>query len=339
MGKVFRALRKASETDALSSEGGKVFKDPGDPDLIESEEQAELEPIETTESSPDEVSVREASPVEDRHVSGGAPSTKIEVSPPQPVELTSKKTSRAQEGGLDERLKQAIAVTGHAAACIRSLRTRILYPPDGPPLRSLLITSASPGEGASFICANLGISLAKGIGGECIIVDSDLHRPTQHKLFGMSNVQGLTGYILKRQTDVEVIHPSGVDKLWLLPAGTPPDDSTELPGKESVIGAMEQLLYSHRDRILLFDTPPFHATDTTAILAQQVDGVVVVVRPGSTRRELVKYLVETVGKNKIAGVVLNAYSASMLPVGHSPQYNYQRYYNSSKKKSRNNRSI
>lgn len=319
MGKVFRALRRATETDALSSEGGKVFKEPNG----------------TEQSEPEELSVEEVISADDRKIPGVVPQRSVEKDTPPAVKLPGKSPSFDQEGSLDERLKQAVAVTGHAAACIRTLRTRILYPPEGPPLRSLLITSASPGEGTSFICASLGISLARGMGGECIIVDGNLYRPVQHKMFGISNVQGLTGYIVNRQAEDEVIVPSGIDNLWLLPAGPLPDDPSELPGKESVIGAMEQLLYRHQDRILLFDTPPFHSTDSTAVLAQQVDGVVVVVRPGSTRRELVKYLVETVGKNKIAGVVLNAYSASMLPVGHAPQYDYQkRYYSRGKKKSR-----
>lgn len=316
MGKVFRALRKATETDSLTTEGGKVFK----------------EPNESGQSDPEEKYVEEVNQETDRKVSEILPLDQTKTIAPPKVQLPKKSLSFSQQGGLDERLKQAVAVTGHAAACIRSLRTRVLYPPEGASLRSLLITSASHGEGTSFICANLGISLAKGLGGECIIVDSNFHRPAQHKMFGISNVRGLTGYIVNRHTEDEVVLPSGIENLWLLPAESPPEDPSELPGKESVIGAMEQLIYRHRDRILLFDTPPFHSTDTTAVLAQQVDGVVVVVRPGSTRRELVKYLVETVGKNKVVGVVLNAYSASMLPAGHSPQYDYQkRYYSRGKK--------
>ena len=93
----------------------------------------------------------------------------------------------AATGRWDERLVQATAVTGPVAESIRSLRTRILHPPSGRRPRSLLVTSASPQEGKSFICANLGISLAQGMDNHCLLVDCDLRRPAQHALFGLGN--------------------------------------------------------------------------------------------------------------------------------------------------------
>ncbi len=89
----------------------------------------------------------------------------------------------AATGRWDERLVQATAVTGPvagaSAACAPASST-----PSGSRPRSSLVTSASPQEGKSFICANLGISLAQGVDNHCLLVDCDLRRPAQHTLFG-----------------------------------------------------------------------------------------------------------------------------------------------------------
>ena len=230
----------------------------------------------------------------------------------------------AATGRWDERLVQATAVTGPVAESIRSLRTRILHPPSGRRPRSLLVTSASPQEGKSFICANLGISLAQGMDNHCLLVDCDLRRPAQHALFGLGNRAGLSDYLQHRKTIAELLLPSGIDKLSLLPAGPRSVNPAELLGSSTMATLVEELVTRYDDRIVLFDSPPLHAASETAILARQVDAVVLVVRSGGSRREYVKTLVDAIGRDKIVGVVFNAFTSNLIDTTVFGYYEYQR---------------
>lgn len=227
-------------------------------------------------------------------------------------------------GRWDERLVLATATTGPVAESIRNLRTRILHPQSGTRPRSLLVTSASPKEGKSFICANLGISLAQGVDHHCLLVDCDLRRPTQHALFGLGNQSGLSDYLQHRKTIPELLTPTGIDKLALMPAGPRSINPSELLGSSTMASLVEELVTRYTDRIVLFDSPPLHAASETAILAQQVDGVVLVVRYGASRREYVQTLVETIGRDKIVGVVFNAFTSNMIDTTVFGYYEYQR---------------
>ncbi|WP_051305340.1 polysaccharide biosynthesis tyrosine autokinase [Desulfogranum mediterraneum] len=236
------------------------------------------------------------------------------------------RVERQGSGRWDERLLLSAATTGMVAESIRTLRTRILYPIMGTPPRTLLVTSASPGEGKSFICANLGISLAQGVDNYCVIVDSDLRRPSQHALFGLQNRQGIVDHLQQGVPVGELILKSGLDKLSILPAGPPPVNPAELSGSGSMISLVDELRSRYEDRFVLVDSPPLHAAAETAVLAQHVDGVVLVVRHGISRREHVRQLVETIGREKILGVVFNAYTTSALDSKVFGYYDYQHDY-------------
>nr|WP_275888451.1 polysaccharide biosynthesis tyrosine autokinase [Desulfobulbus alkaliphilus] len=225
----------------------------------------------------------------------------------------------------------ATTTTGAVAESIRALRTRILHPFSGKAPRTILITSASPGEGKSFICANLGISLAQGIDNYCLLVDGDLRRPAQHVLFGLSNAAGLADYLQQRKRVPELLVPSGVDKLSILPAGPQAVNPAELVGSAAMTNLIDELAMRYKDRIVLLDSPPLHAASETEVLAQHVDGVVLVVRHGGSRREHVKALVDTIGRDKILGVVFNAYQSTALDEKIFGYYDYQQKYYGSEK--------
>ena len=140
----------------------------------------------------------------------------VAVSDPQ-TDIVAEKLTRP--GQWDDRLVLATATIGPVAESIRTLRTRILHPSTGKVPRSILVTSASLGEGKSFICANLAISLAQGVDNYCLLADCDLRRPTQHTLFGLSNKAGLADYLQHTKKLPELLVPSGVDKLSILQAG------------------------------------------------------------------------------------------------------------------------
>nr|WP_321466504.1 CpsD/CapB family tyrosine-protein kinase [uncultured Desulfobulbus sp.] len=245
----------------------------------------------------------------------------------QPETRTSRPSEPRRElGKWDNRLVLSTMTTGPIPESIRSLRTRILFPGEGPVPRSILITSTAPGEGKSFISANLAISLAQGVDNYCLLVDCDLRRPSQHELFGLSNKAGLSDYLQHKKRIQELLAPSGVDKLSILPAGPPPINPAELASSGAMIGLVDEISQRYDDRIVLLDSPPLHSASETAVLAQHVDGVVLVVRHGSSRREYVKALVDTIGREKILGVVFNAYKATLLDYKVFGYYEYQQDY-------------
>lgn len=244
----------------------------------------------------------------------------------QPADLDPRVQEGQRPGKWDDRLSLSSASNGPAAESIRALRTRILYPATGSVPRTILVTSASPGEGKSFICANLGISLAQGVDNYCLLVDCDLRKPTQHVLFGLGNRSGLSDYLQHKRSIPELLVPSGVEKLSILQAGPRSINPAELLGSASMTSLVDELARRYDDRIVLLDSPPLHAASETSVLAQLVDGVVLVVRHGASRREYVRALVESIGREKIIGIVFNAYRASTLDYKVFGYYEYQQNY-------------
>lgn len=258
--------------------------------------------------------------VENHHAQESAPV------PPMPSRDEIVGDTLTRPGQWDDRLVLATATTGPVAESVRALRTRILYPNSGKVPRSILVTSAAPGEGKSFICANLAISLAQGVDNYCLLVDCDLRRPTQHSLFGLHNKAGLVDYLQHKKKLSELLVSSGVDKLSILPAGPRSINPAELLGSASMVSLVDELVKRYDDRLVVLDSPPLHAASETAVLAQHVDGVVLVVRYGASRREYVKALADAIGREKIIGVVFNAYRATMLDYKVFGYYEYQQNY-------------
>jgi exopolysaccharide/PEP-CTERM locus tyrosine autokinase len=244
---------------------------------------------------------------------------------PQPA----KKVSRVlEQGSWDERLIKATGISSSVAESFRTLRTKILHPESGNPIRKVLVTSAVPGEGKSFVCANMAVSFAQGVDHHALMVNCDLRKPALEKMFGLSNEQGLVNY-LRDNTDLgSLITEVGVNKLSLLPAGLPPVNPAELLGSDMMEQLVDELAGRYEDRVVFFDSPPMQVASETAVLAKNVDGIILVVRWGASRREYVQSLVEQIGKANIIGVVFNAYKSTIVDNKMFGSYEYQKesYY-------------
>lgn len=218
-----------------------------------------------------------------------------------------------QTGRWNEKILMVTSSSGRLPESFRVLRSRILHPPDEEKrLRTILITSTAPGEGKSFVTANLGISLARGMDQYCLVVDCDLRRPTLAALFGMSNAPGLSDYLQSRCDIPGIIKKTSVDKLTLLGSGSPPVNPSELLCSSRMQELVHELSLRYKDRLVLFDSPPEQAASETSVLAKQVDGVVVVVRWGASGRDHIKRLVENIGREKIIGVVFNGIKTNIV---------------------------
>lgn len=232
--------------------------------------------------------------------------------------------------GWDERLVVASKNFSGVAESFRKLRTKILYPVEGDVPRSILIISADAEEGKSFVCANLGVSLAHSVAQHALMIDCDLRRPSLAGLFGLDNSPGLVDYLRGEEDFARLVQETGLPDLSILPAGLPPDNPAELVGSGRMAGLLDEATNGYVDGLILLDCPPFQAVSESAVLAQLVDKVVLVVRWGRAGRENVKKLVEQIGRDKIIGIVFNSFEMNILDrkmqdVGYHNYYS-ERYY-------------
>lgn len=192
-----------------------------------------------------------------------------------------------------------------AAEAYRTLRTNLYFSSLDRSLETLVVTSAAPGEGKSTALSNLAVTLAQG-DKRTILVDADLRRPSLHTLFDLGNSQGLTTMAVEDHTlAAPPLADTGVENLWLLPSGPLPPNPAEILGSrrmEEIISALQT-----RGDMVLFDAPPVIAVTDAAVLGTKVDGVLLVIRAGKTRREhaqRAKELLERVNV-RLVGAVLN----------------------------------
>jgi capsular exopolysaccharide synthesis family protein len=197
-----------------------------------------------------------------------------------------------------------------ASEAYKALRTSLLFSTIDQELKTIVVTSAGPGEGKSRTAANLAVVLA-GAGHNTLLIDADFRRPSQHKLFGKIRNVGLTNLILQDVAENEAITADEkVPNLWVVTSGPIPPNPSELLGSGRIRELMARLRSSFTYVIL--DTPPVNAVTDAAILAATADGTILVVEQGRTTFPALghaKQLLDRVGAHTI-GVVMNKVRAS-----------------------------
>lgn len=187
----------------------------------------------------------------------------------------------------------------------RTLRTNLEFSSLDKPLKTMVVTSAGPEEGKSTTLANLAVTLAQAEK-RVILVDCDLRRPSQHEIFGVANGIGLTSMVVDEEAFKNPpLQETPVLNLKLLPSGPLPPNPSELLGSRR----MEEIIATLGERadLVLFDAPPVIAVTDAAVLASKVDGVLLVINAGTTKRDhaqRAKALLEKVNA-RLVGAVLN----------------------------------
>ena len=208
----------------------------------------------------------------------------------------------------------------HAEA-YRVLRTNLLFSRKDEKFNTLVIVSAGAGEGKSTTTINLATVFAQA-GSRVLIVDSDLRRPTMHKLFKVANSLGLTNYLLKQNTLAEIVQTTSIPNLDFMASGKLPNSSMGILGSAQMKEMIAEL--KQRYDFIFFDSPPILGVSDASILASEVDLVVQVVQyrrypqPMTIRA---KQMIEKVGGNLI-GIVLNNINMSQ----DEGYYYYSGYY-------------
>ncbi len=201
----------------------------------------------------------------------------------------------------------------------RALRTNIQYSSVDRPLTTLLVTSTNPTEGKTTTVANLGAVMAQA-GLSVIVVDSDLRRPLLHKYFDVSGNLGLTNALLDKNPHTDgYLQETEVENLRVLACGPLPPNPSELLNSQRMRELIEQL--KGEADVLIFDSPPVLAVTDASILANQVDGVLLVLDAGATRREVAQR-----GKEQLDKVGANVLGAALNKLSHKGRGGYYYYY-------------
>jgi receptor protein-tyrosine kinase len=169
-------------------------------------------------------------------------------------------------------------------------------------LRVVIVTSAISGEGKSLTTTNLALTLTRSYERRVLLVDADLRRPTLHRIFDLERVRGVNEYVRSKGStvlDLVTVAP----RLSLLPAGEPDSDPIGALTSET----MQRIVQAGREMFdwVLIDTPPIGLLPDAGLIAANADGVLLVVRAGHGPFDLIKRAIETLGRERILGVVFN----------------------------------
>ena len=192
-----------------------------------------------------------------------------------------------------------------ASEAYRTLRTNLSFYSLDEPLRSLVVTSPAKEEEKNITIANLAVTMAQS-GRKTILADCDLRRPSLHTLLKLNQEPGLTNMVLEDMAEPP-LQKTGVENLWLLAAGAQPPNPADLLGSQKV----DQIIAALQEKaeIVLFGAPPVIAVADAVILGAKVDGVLLVIQAGKTRREhaeQAKAMLETANVRIIGAALTNA---------------------------------
>jgi exopolysaccharide/PEP-CTERM locus tyrosine autokinase len=170
----------------------------------------------------------------------------------------------------------------------------------------IMVTSAMPGEGKSFTAVNLAMSIAMELDYRVLLVDADVARPSLMKVLGLPAGPGLLDLLLDDRIEMsDVLLRTNVDKLNLLPSGTPHPRATELLASDAMTRLIEEMGQRYPDRIIIFDSPPLLLTTESRVLATHMGQIVMVVQAEKTLQAQVRHALTTIESCPVKLLVLN----------------------------------
>lgn len=210
----------------------------------------------------------------------------------------------------------------YLSECYRMLRNDIQFSNRCSNVKSVLITSATEGEGKTTTAANLAVSMAKN-GKKTLLIDCDINNPGINILFNMTKDIGLTTLIKDEKYNERAIIESEFENLYILTAGLECDNSSEIFGSEK----MQQIFKTFNEKydFVVIDTPAITELCDAQIISQYVDGCILVVGAGDVDLEEVKKAQELLHKvnAKILGAVLNKTSSKEKSKKHRKHHKFK----------------
>ena len=218
--------------------------------------------------------------------------------------------TRVVEVSVETWLKNRIVVmdpVGSAEAeRFNHLRTQVFQRTRPKGWNTVQVTSFGTGEGKSTVAVNLAVSIARDTRQTTLLVELDFRRPSLARLLGLGpECRGLKSYFLEDAPLEELFVSPGVKKLAVLPAGGVVENPAELLGSPKMEALVREVKRRYCDRFIIFDTPGVSLCPDPLIVADYVDSVIMVARPGRTTKESIRAAAEKISKEKFLGVLLN----------------------------------
>ena len=188
---------------------------------------------------------------------------------------------------------------------IKILRTQILNRMSEEGKNTLMVTSAGPGEGKTLTAINLSISFSHQFNKTVLLVDTDIKKPTIHKYFGLEDGPGLADCLAAKISIVDGLVNPGMERIVIFRGGTPRTNSAELLGSGKMIALLKEMKERYPERFIIFDSSPVLTSADPLVLANLVDGILLVVEAEKTRKEDVLKVMEILQGKPIIGTVFN----------------------------------
>ncbi len=170
----------------------------------------------------------------------------------------------------------------------------------------IMVTSALPGEGKSFVAINLAISIAMEMDRTVLLMDADVEKPSVARILDLPGRPGLMDLLVDPTLDIpDVLYDTTIPKLRIIGAGRSDDRSTELLSSTQMRRLMAELADRYPDRVIIFDSPPLLATTQSSVLAELAGQILVVVEAGQTPQSAVEEAVAELDPEKAISLVLN----------------------------------
>ena len=170
----------------------------------------------------------------------------------------------------------------------------------------IMVTSAVPGEGKSFVSLNLAMSMAQELDCRVLLVDADVVRPTIPTLLGIPRGKGLLDVLTEPDLGFgDILVRTNVERLTLALAGTPHRGASELLASDAMTALLQEISSRYRDRIVVFDSPPLLATTESRVLASRMGQVVIVVEAEKTTHGALEAALSTVEECPVVLTLLN----------------------------------
>jgi len=193
---------------------------------------------------------------------------------------------------------------------------------DRPAGRSIMVTSARPGEGKTFVALNLALAFAAEADGEALFFDVDTNHPMLESLFGYPAESGLVDVLAGRLELSDVVLATTVPKLSIFPAGRGGSEVPELLASKRMPALLAEMMEGHRERTIIIDTPPCLVSSDAVTLAPMVGQIVFVVEAHRTQQHEIEFALGLVSSCQRISLLLN--KSDRTAPGHFGSYGY--YY-------------
>lgn len=200
----------------------------------------------------------------------------------------------------------------------RGIRTNIQFANIDKNIKTILVTSSTPGEGKTTTLGNLAVVLAAN-GHKVLVVDCDMRKPRIHKAFELSNKKGLSDLLVKGDDYKAYLHEIEGSDMEVLTAGKIPGNPSELLHSKAMKSVVEQMKEDYD--YILFDTPPILPVTDAAVMSSYIDGAVLVITSGEIKRDVAKK-----AKDALVAVNANILGVVMNKVTVEDRKSYQSYY-------------